>query len=970
MEMKAFLQELAEELFVQHGHDMQHLTVVFPNRRAGLFFRKYLSQLIDRPIWAPEILSIEDCMKGLTNLQPADRLTLVFELYEEYQKLSPVEESFDRFYYWGEMLLKDFDDIDKYLISARHLLASLKDEKDIEEMFDFLTEEQLELIRTFWSSFKVNVTEQKADFMRVWEILYPVYKSFNKRLREKKIGYEGMIFREVCRLIDKDELNTDRYQNLILAGFNALTKAEEKIFSWFKQKCGAKLYWDTDAFYMEDKKQEAGHYLRKYRQGETFGDTFPKKLPNAFADKNARNIEIFGVPLEVGQAKQLGEKLRELIRQKGKDFDPENTVIVLPDEQNLFPVLHAIPEEIKVLNVTMGYPLKNTPLYSLLEHLLDLQQNLQSKNGKLRFHYRHVLALLRHPYLRFYNLEKATELLGKIENYNIVFVEEEMLNSGGKLYDAIFKEVSEVSGIFDYLLNILVLINEAIREEDNAAQVMEQEYIYHFYTQLRRLKENVESLDVELNRQTFVKLFRQIIQTLRLPFTGEPLKGLQIMGVLETRNLDFENVFILSMNEGTFPAQSGGHSFIPFNLRKAYSLPTMDQSDAVYAYSFYRLLQRAKNVYLFYNTEEGQNSSGEKSRFLHQLIYESGFKLNEQVLSNPVQNTTSQAVSIQKDAAVMEALSRYLSTQKEKPARLTPSALSSYLDCRLRFYFRYVARLYEPNQVQEDIDAMAFGNLLHRTMEFLYKDFIEKENRRTVEKSDFTRLQPMLEKAVIQAFSEHYALKEGEEPAFKGHDIIARDIILKFAKRILSEDEKYAPFEIVGLEADAGEGYALDMPIQPNGKKLSVGLKGIIDRIDRKDGQVRVIDYKTGRDDKTFVDIPSLFDREHDKRNKAAMQVMFYGLLYKNRFPQDQDQVMAGLFNAKELFGGKFDIRLVHSEGPRQKTPVDDITPFIDEYQKELTTLLEEIYNTEVPFDQTEDRKKCGYCPYAGICHR
>ncbi|MTI33401.1 PD-(D/E)XK nuclease family protein [Xanthovirga aplysinae] len=979
--MKPFLQTLAEKLFYKHGAKLQEVTVIFPNRRAGLFFRKYLSQLIDRPIWAPEILSIEDCMKGLTKYQLADKLTLVFELYEEYKNIAPKKESFDRFYFWGEMLLKDFDDIDKYLVNPKDLFTNLKEEKDIENLFDYLSEDQVEFIRSFWKSFRTSrQSEHQEGFLKIWEILFSLYERFKSRLNDKSLAYEGMIFREVYRKIEDGEL-TNKYGQLVFAGFNALTASEEKIFTWFKGKQGAEIYWDADAYYMEDKVQEAGVFLRSYFQpGHPLQDTFETPFPKSFGDKDYRNIEITGVPLEVGQSKKLGEKLRELVLDKGAAFDPEKTVIVLPEEQNLFPVLHSMPKEVELLNVTMGYPLRNTPMYTLVENLLDLQEQAKvNADGKVRYHYRNVMALFRHPYIRYYNVEKAAKLLVKIEKENLQYIGEDTLKEGEALFQGIFKKVNSVKEIFDYLLDVLVLINSTFNERqetkagkgETVGQLLEQEYVYHFYTQLNRLKDNVVGQNIQLKQHTFVKLFRQIIQSLRLPFSGEPLKGLQIMGVLETRNLDFENVFILSMNEGAYPAKASTNSFVPFNLRKGYGLPTLDHSDAIYAYSFYRLLQRAKNVHLFYNTEEGLNSSGEMSRFLQQIIYESGLKINRKVLSNPVQPASLETISMEKDEKVLIELGRYLRNGETRGKSLTASAINTYLDCQLKFYFRYVAKLYEAGEVAEEIDAMTFGNLLHSTMENLYTEFMARYNTFRVQPQDFEILKEMLDQAVDKSFVEHFSLEEGEKVELGGRDIIARRILLKFGKRILKEDKAYAPFNIIGLETDGKDsGFYLDFDISYLGKKERVALKGIIDRIDRKEEQVRVIDYKTGRDDKILEDIPSLFDPKNKKRNKAAMQVLLYGLLYKNKFPEDNSQIMTGLFNARELFGENFDIRLKIKEDRRRYKPINDVSPLLEEYQEELRRVLEEIYDPQMPFNQTDDVEKCSYCAYAGICHR
>lgn len=963
--MKSFLEELAEKLYQKHHNGLGELKIVFPNRRAGLFFRQYLATKIARPVWSPEVLSIEDFIKSMSSLQSADTLTLIFELFEVYKKVNPAEKQFERFYFWGEVLLKDFDDIDKYLVNPENLFINLRYQKELENFFDYLSPEQKAVIQAFWKSFGSSGSRHQKDFLRIWEVLLLIYKQFKQKLSGKNIGYDGMIFREVAENIQSGKIAFGDKQ-VIFAGFNALTLAEEKIIAWCYEKVGAQIYWDLDEHYMDDVNQEAGVFLRKYRRHKILGKSFPASLPAHFKDGSAKNITLTGVPLEVGQAKKLGELLQNVIS-NSEDFKPQHSVVVLPDEHMLFPVLHSTPEAVKEINVTMGYPLRNTSLYSLMEHLLELQQNAKEKEGEeVEFHHRNVLSLLRHPYILFYNVALANGHINAIESNNKVYISGSEIGKKEALYKIIFRKLGEVNEIFDYLMDVLLIINRHIKKEEDEHPVIEQEYIYHFYTHLKRLKQVIAGQKIILDLRTFLKLFRQMMQSLRLPFTGEPLNGLQVMGVLETRNLDFDHVYILSMNEGKFPAQGAQTSFIPYNLRKGFDLPTFDQQDATYAYHFYRLLQRAKNIHLLYNTESGLSGSGEMSRFIYQLMYETDFDIKRSILSNPVQVQPLIPITIEKDAEVMKDLSRYLIDEGNK--RLTPSALNTYLDCRLRFYYKYVAQLYEPEEVKEEVDAMVFGNLLHHCMEILYKQFTFRKGDKLIEKADFKVLKDSLKSVVNVAFARHYDWPEGKAFEFIGRNIIVREIILKMAGKILKNDFQYAPFEVVGLEDEA---YTLDYDILSRSEFKKVGLKGIIDRIDLKDDHIRVIDYKTGRDNKNIESIPSLFDRNDPKRNKAGMQTLFYGLLYTERYGKKY-KVIPGLFNARELFGNDFDIRLKlrNSDKRNDYRWLDNVIPYLDEFKYELSSLLAEIFDPSVPFDQTDDFKKCGYCPYAGICHK
>jgi hypothetical protein len=973
MHMKPFLKELAEDLYLKYKEKFSDLTVVFPNRRAGIFFRQYLSELIDKPVWAPEIVSVEDFVVGHSDFQVADKLTLVFELYEEYKKMTPLEEGFDRFYFWGEMLLKDFDDIDHYMVNAKDVFINLKNQKELDNAFDYLTEEQKEVIRAFWQSFRPPTSAHQDGFLQLWRILFDLYEKFKAKLASQGIAYTGMVYRDFVEKTQKGELNVTDKQ-VVFAGFNALSRTEERIFSWFRKHRSAEMYWDTDALYMENEQQEAGMFMRRYLDHPDFGATFQRTWSRAFEQQNVKQIEIVGVPMEVGQAKKLGEHIMMLMGEDNQGFDPSQTVIVLPDEQNLFPVLHSLPDAIQKINVTMGFPLRNTPLYGLMEHLLDLQQGARvNHEGKKTFHYKNVLAVLRHPYIMYHDAHVALENIQTIEKENRIYILPEALTGqDGILYQAIFKDLVRVNDVFDYLLDILAIINEGIIETDYEYPVLEQEFIYHFYTHLTRLKEIIARQNIELSMPVFLRLFRQLIQSLRLPFSGEPLNGLQVMGVLETRNLDFENVFILSMNEGLFPATGSNHSFIPFNLRKGFGLPVYLQQDAIYAYHFYRILQRARRVFLYYNTEEGQTGGGEMSRFLYQLIYESGLPVRHRVLSNPVALSEIASLTIEKNTSIRKILEKYFVVSGKSQSRLTPSALNTYLDCRMRFYFKYVAGLYESDVVQEEVDPMVFGNLLHRTMELVYKRFIGAKQTSLIHQQDFPVIQKGLDEAIEQAFVEHYGRPSSKKFEFEGRNIIVREIIKKFSSKILESDKAYAPFEIKGLELDGKDGFRLELPVNYNGQTQHVGLKGIIDRIDLKNEQIRVIDYKTGKDRKEIESIASLFDRDNKNRNKAAMQTMFYGLLYREKFPDQPYRIMPGLYNSKELFADNFDIRL-KLKIPDKKGAyevIEDFSPYRDEFIAGLKGLLEEIFDPAVPFDQTGEVRKCGYCPYIGICNR
>ena len=1057
--MPSFLEEVSRQLLDKHQGHLAELTVVFPNRRAGLFFREILSRNIHQPGWSPRLLTFPEFITELSDLRPPDQLTLIFMLYQIYQRESGTKEPFDRFYFWGELLLEDFNEIDKSLVRADDLFANLRDLKVLDAGYDYLTQEQRALVARFWQGFNgpadQPLSPPKQAFLTFWNVLNRVYEGFRAHLQERGLGYEGMMTRAVAESLG--QLATDNpFSRVAFVGFNAFYAAEEQVVRWFVRQTGADAFWDVDAHYLNDPVQEAGQFFRRYRKRLDLAATLPDPLPQHFYANGPRDIQIVGVPLEVGQAKLVGNVLQELIDQG--DFVPERTAIVLPDQNLLFPVLHALPAAIRRVNVTMGYPLRNTSLYSLVEQLLRLQEgkrlrsSAQSAQPAYEFHHTAVLAILRHPYVNPIDHAAMQLLIRRIEDENRIYLRPEELHRTPFL-QRLFQPVDAVPETFTYLLRLLKDLHDHITTDtpphpennppsniqhpasnihpenspspnpqpptfneseshpatshqplatsiqppatpedhpvssiqhpidseshpdpDLVLPVLEKELIYHLYIHVNRLKALSEENQFQFQQITFLKLFRQLMQSLRLPFTGEPLRGLQIMGVLETRNLDFDHVLILSANEGTYPPREVGHSFVPGNLRRGFGLPTPDQQDAIYAYTFYRLLHRARQVYLIHNTEDTPALSGEMSRFLYQLLYESepqgddayrypdargAFRIQRRTLSAPVRTIPLAPITIEKDDPVMERLHVYT---EAGPSGLTPSALNTYLDCRLKFYYKYVAGLQESEGVQDDVDPAVFGNVLHKAMERVYQRHVEQTGQTlvTAEAIKGFKSKP-LDRAVQEGFQEHFRGRADEELTLEGRNLIAYDIVHKMARQILKMDAQYAPFEIVSLERETDEGYARLLSVSD--ASVTVRLKGIIDRVDRKGDTVRVLDYKTGRDEKKINSIASLFDRDDKRRNKAAMQAMLYAFLYEPRATPDE-KITPGLVNAKELFAEHFDPRLILG-----KHPIDDYQPYAAEFTQALTGLLSELYDPAVPFTQTEDLKKCDYCPFVRLCY-
>lgn len=966
-----FLEEIAEALLAGGAEHMGRVKLIFPNRRAGLFLRRALAQKINQPVWAPEIYSLEDFLFQYTDQQQADKLTLVYEMYRAYCKVNPEAESLEKFFFWGEVLVGDFEDIDQYMVEPAHLFHSIQTQKELDEAFAYLGDEERLVIQSFWKSFVPKAKGDQAHFLKTWKLLLPICHDYRERLQQKKLAYKGMVYRSIAERCRDDRFDSAQGDSQFwFAGFNALTKAEEVILKYFVRETNARIFWDMDDYYLSSQTQESGQFFRQYRQDTLLGKTFPAKIPANF--EKPKQIEAIGVSLEIGQTKYVGEKLLELSKTPG--WVPEETVVVMPMEHFLFPVLNSLPESVQQVNITMGYPLRDTPLYGLLDAVLDLR-----KNGRVRkeaeqelesFSYRDVLAILRHPYVFSTDSGEAVRWIQRIERDNIIYLHRQDFAGAGPLIKSLFYPDAPP---LQHLLEVLVLLYELIGENE-----LEKEYLVRFHEQLVRLNSLMgvqESKEVTL----FQKLFRKVAQSVRIPFSGEPLKGLQVMGVLETRNLDFKEVLVLGMNEGYWPAEASTQSFVPYNLRKGFGLPTFDQQDAFYSYLFYRLLQRAEKVTFLYNTSNETNLKGEVSRLLLQLKYETvhGKNIAYKSLTSDVAISLPQPIVMEKTPDVMRKLGRFLTNGQPasgdvqegiKDHRLSPSAINTYLDCRLRFYFRQVAQLYEPEEVQAEMDPAVFGNLLHHTMEFLYKEFVAKKGSNHIEKSDFELLKKNIPAALVWAFEKHYKMPEGKKFKPEGRNLIAHSVAKRMVMEILKNDQSYAPFEILGLELDE---LPLDFPIGQGSSRVK--LKGIIDRVDKKDDLVRVMDYKTGTDKKVFYGVDTLFDRENPDRNKAAMQTLYYGMLYNHHRPVGEgSRLMAGLYNSRELFKEDFRVELeLKQPGQRnQGTLVQDIRPYLPDFENGLKGLLSEIFDPAVPFNQTDDLKKCKNCPYNSICHR
>lgn len=967
--MKTFLQELAEKIY-RANPVISEVTVVFPNRRAVLYFRKYLSTLLTKPVFTPRLITVEDFISDFSSLKVVDKLELIYELYQVVKKRSAFGKDdvggVDQFYFWGDMLLRDFDEIDKYMVDAVHLFKDLSHQKELDSSFDFLTDEQREFLKSFWSNFDENDSANKKKFLYLWRRLPEVYTAFKEQLLHRGVAYEGMLHRQVAEKFLHGKLSYEsNAAKLHFAGFNALTTAEEKILAFFVDK-GAHVHWDFDEYYVNNGAQEAGKFFREYQEHPVLKKTFDGDVPAHFSQKiqSGKKIRMYGAAQPIGQAKLMAQILND---EFAKGLVPEETLIVLPDEKLLMPVLHGISTGIEKLNVTMGFPLSSTPLFNFIELLVDLQINRKGDH----FNHRQVLALLGHPYVVAAEAASANAKRKEILKANWVHIPKNYLATEVQLHRLIFVELDLAEGKSS--LSVLTNYLKAVVAEIGALKTiadLDKEYAFHFYKFFNRIEEVFAGDEKEAAQpllraeyvqrlKSFLRLFRQLIRTHKIPFSGEPLRGLQIMGVLETRNLDYKNVFILSLNEGSFPSISNKGSYVPFTIRKAYKLPTIEHQDAIYSYLFYRVLQRAENISLFFNSETDVLGQGEMSRYLQQLVFESGIPMERKVLHNAIQPSAVKPIAVAKNGEVIENLLK-LNEGNMYFKGISPSALNTYLECQLKFYFRHVAKIREADEVEEELDARVLGNFLHDVMERFYKKTAERKGDKTIVATDFDNAEPVIDRLIDEVFIEAYRLDPAKKVQYEGQRLVVKEVVKRFAHRIIDMDKAYAPFTIEAIEQ---EGLSFTVNINKPPHKAVVG--GKIDRVDKKGDLVRVIDYKTGKDKLNFESVGSLFARDSG-RNKAAFQTLLYALLYKRNFRNsDSTKIIPGLINRLNLFdeGFSFGLRV----GKEQITNVDSLLP---DFEEGLTKLFEELFDPEQAFHQTKDIEHCKLCPYTQICYR
>lgn len=957
--MTPFLQQIASLFYQQYGAEVSRLAFVFPNRRTGLFFQKYLSEVADKPLFSPTILTINDLFVQLSGKQTADRINMLFMLYDIYVRHSGSTETFDEFLYWGEMLLNDFDDVDKYMADARMLFTNVTDLREIENDFSFLDAEQIAAIRTFWSSFyPKGDSPNQEEFLAVWKILYTLYNDLRDALAAEGRGYEGMIFREVVEQMEQNNCCDLPYTKVVFVGLNALSVAEERFLIQLQKRGIADFYWDYASDKVTDPNNKASYFVERNLKN------FPSQYPLPAEEKVDTEIEVIGIPSGIGQAKQVYTLLNELCKED--EMSPEEalrTAIILPDEHLLIPVLNAIPEQIRRINVTMGYPLAGTPVASLMEYILALQKNVRYVDRQPVFYFRDVLPILNHRYISSTCPEIVNALVKDIAENNRIYISAADLGKTD-LLSVLFLPVTDVNTFSDYLINVLQELNKVMHalssgeEEEDATQRtndLEQEFIFHYFTTVNRMKEIMQDAGIEMKIDTYFRLLKRVTDTITIPFRGEPLSGLQIMGVLETRALDFDRLIILSMNEGIFPLRKAANSFIPYNLRRGFGLPTYEHQDSVWAYHFYRLIYRASYVSLLYDTRSNGLQTGEVSRFVHQLHYHYEVPLQNKLVVYNVSSAKTPALQVKKTDEVMQRLNAF---HKGGNRAISASAVNTYLDCPLKFYFSVVEGIQEEEEVSETIESNVFGSILHKVMEELYMPLCGKIVTADLLKA-IKKDTPVLTGAIARAFAEIFFMSDVVRP-LTGQNFLIGEMIRKYVEKILERDSKLTPFRYIESERKINRLFTL------GDNRTEIQLKGFIDRIDEVRDAVRIIDYKSGSGTSVFTSVESLFDKEDKDRAKAVMQVFMYSWML-GAAPAGKT-IQPGIYYMRTLFSDSFDASVSRRIERTKTEPVTDFSAYSEAFEGELRRCLDEIFGRETPFTQTTTEKACAWCPFKDIC--
>ncbi|TND08187.1 MAG: hypothetical protein FD123_2442 [Bacteroidetes bacterium] len=951
--MQPFLSKVADYLFGRYGNDSAQLCIVTPNRRAGLFLREYWSSHLDRAAWAPSVYAGEDFVAELSGLQLIDTFEQLFTLYSIYKKHKGKKaESFESFARWAPALLADFSEADSWLTDTAGLFGNVGSLKNMET----------------WNPGGNEFTEFQRQYMGFWDSVGIYYRKFREQLLLEGKAYPGLAYRAVSEDV-LSCVSTRPWIKIIYAGFHALNASEEKMFADLLAAGKAQVLWDRDSYYMNDAMQEAGHFLRKYR--EKFPDEFI--APGFVHEENhlaeeEKTITIIGAARRTSQAQAAAMIAEEWL--KDENTPARQIAVISGDEHLLLPLLHALPESSGEVNVTMGYPMRNTPIAALAALLLDLHEHarrldIRGADGELKYHHTDLFRLLHHPYMRLlYRGDRYPDKLAtEIAEHNHVFISPSQLQGLLPQMEKSFFRIAPLlrnwtssRDAFAGLERLTDLLRKLFDGDGNKKKraSVELEFLFQFRKVVRRLQVLSDQYAHLRELRTLRVLLLQAVDSATLPFYGEPVTGLQVMGLLETRALDFENIIIVSANENILPPGRNRNSFIVAGLRKDFGLPSWNDKDAVTAYHFYRLLQRARRVVLIYNTESDAFGSGEKSRFLTQVQYElpranPKIKVEQRLFSAAGTAPQRPEIIVEKSPAIMQKL------RDMAASGFSPSALNSFRTCGLQFYYRYMAGVREHELVEETIGADTMGIVIHAVLEELYTPFKNK----AVSSADFENMLAQVAPATAKQFSDRYP---SEELAY-GKNLLTQHITVKYLNDFLQQEKELADklhergqhIFIRELETE------LTSSVELGGQQFV--LRGQADRIDETGHVLRIIDYKTGKADDNELRVSNWFVFNSDVRLNKSFQLLMYALMYVRSARPAAKQLRSGIVSFRELRAG---LKTVKTPFGGDNLSARDL----DDFEEQLKSLLGQLFDENQSFVQTEDLDRCSICAFREVCNR
>lgn len=990
--MRPFLELVAATYLEKERDLLDGCCFVFPNKRSSLFFARYMEEAIrssGATMMMPAITTIDTFVDSMVpGLADASRYDQLFTLYREYRRLSPGALEFDRFRFWGEMLLSDFNDVDRFLVNPDDLFVNLKRLREIKA--DYLTDEQRRIISVYWGDESVEQSVDRfwehlshpgpyvgdegqgdpgfprantAAFMKLWEILSPLYHAFNGALAADGLATAG----HKCRLaVDNlrccrgEALSMERY---VFVGFNVLTAAEIKMFEMLKTMGRADFYWDVNSPALRDTDNSA---LRMVQRNVSM---FPSLHPlDEVPAGSYGNINIVSIPSKTAQAKYAGHVIDSLIK-SGDITDTANainTAVVLPDESLLVPVIHSLPQEVSSINVTMGYPMKLSPVSSLLRRIVSMHLRARQVDSDMRYYYEDVMSVASHPLMQLLDKDECMALYDHIRRLRLYMISRESIVAVTPSLAPVFRDLKDIRDfdeVSDYIHTLVSFLRDNIEAGDEGSSRRATVVLDSYIEALDSLRDAVGRYEITMEEGTVFQLLESALSSATVNFNGEPLHGLQVMGMLETRALDFDNLIILSMNERIFPRRLHAGSFIPEALRRGYGMSTTDHREAMSAYYFFRLLSRAKNVTLLYDGRTVGAGASEKSRYLTQLLYlfNKNGRIRHVAATFDSKAFEEKEITVAKTPRIMELLSQF--TIDGGGRRLSPSSINKFINCPLQFYLEEVEGKRQPDEINDFMDASTYGTIVHSVMEELYiSQRPDREVATPVEVTEamlrgFLDEEVALQSIVTAKINEHYNhLPEGDTTPLKGDSFALGKLIDYYIREVIDEEIKMAPFTFIAAE------FPTTMRLKIN-DSLTVNYRQVIDRIDRKDGTLRIIDYKTGGDRLAADSVGQLFDTSSSSRPKAILQLMLYCNVY-SRHTGYHDAIQPMIYSLKSVTTtGLQPLAL----GRKKLT---DYREHDEEFIKMFNAAVADIFDPEKPFVQAEDPSHCLFCQFKPLCRR